>query len=354
MRSGTKDLLTGLAGIVALAGLATLLLAYGELSGVVGNRWRLDVRLDEAGGLRTGSRVTLNGVTIGEVGEVRLAPGATSPTHPILAEARIDEGVRVPATAVAAVESSLLGGGASLALRIPLPFDPTTPDLPRTPTPVIEGRALGLAAVLEETLESRLAGLDAGIEDLRKMARTYTALGENLDSLVRPVDPASEDAEGSLRTTIARMNETLAQAGDAMESVSSWLDDEQLRQDVRNVVWRAGVMLEHTVEAVDGFASLTSSLEEDADEVVAILDQRTAEVLGAVVPVAEDSSELLQRLGELARLAADGDGTVGRLLRSPDLHDGLLESTRQLEATLRRAALLLEKIREEGLGVSLD
>ncbi|MGA0285894.1 MAG: MlaD family protein [Phycisphaerales bacterium] len=355
MRSGLKDLLTGLASIVALVGMAVLLMRYGELAGVADRGWPLDVRLDDGGGLRPGSKVTLNGVGIGEIAEVRLDETSSHPDHPVLVEARIEKGRRIPGTATATVETSLLGGGASLSLRMPLPLPPDVEYLTESSTsPQITGRVGGLAAMFEQALEPRLAGLDAGIEDLRAMAQTYTRLGRNLDDLVRPVDPDDPAAEQNLRTTVLRVNATLSEARAAVAFAGEWLGDEQLRQDVRNVVWRAGVMLEHTVEAVDSVAALAGSLETDADEVVALLDRRTSEVLAAIVPVAEQSSVLLERLGELARLAAEGDGTVGRLLRDPDLHESLRESARRLEETLRKAGLLLDKIREEGLGVSLD
>ena len=353
MRSGTKDLLTGLAAIVALGGMATLLLGYGELADLFERTRRLDVRLDDGGGLRPGSTVTLNGVPVGKVAEV-VVDTSRSADLPVFVEVRIDESTRLPATIVAEVRSKLFGGGADLVLRIPPPFDPNTPDLPRTPVPVVEGRSQGLADLLSDSIAPQLAALEEGIVEVREMARTYRRLGENLDELVRPVDPGDPAADDNLRTTVRRTNEALAEARTAISHASAWLDDEQLRQDVRTAVWRAGELFEQTERAVAAYAELAKAVESDADAAVDLLDVRTAEIVRAVVPVAEGASEMLDRLGELARLAAEGDGTVGRLLRDPDLHESLRESARQLERTLRHAALLLEKVREEGLDVSFD
>ena len=122
MRSGTKDLLTGLAAIVALGGMATLLLGYGELADLFERTRRLDVRLDDGGGLRPGSTVTLNGVPVGKVAEV-VVDTSRSADLPVFVEVRIDESTRLPATIVAEVRSKLFGGGADLVLRIPPPFD---------------------------------------------------------------------------------------------------------------------------------------------------------------------------------------------------------------------------------------
>ena len=64
MRTSSKDLLIGIAGIGGLAGFATLLLLYGELTGVVTSRYTVEVAFDSGGGLRKGSPVTLNGVPV--------------------------------------------------------------------------------------------------------------------------------------------------------------------------------------------------------------------------------------------------------------------------------------------------
>jgi len=329
MRSDIRDLLTGLAAIAALAGLATLLLAYGELyPRLFDDRWRLDVRLDNGGNLRAGSKITLDGVEVGEVAAVRLAASEEFPDRPVLAEAMIDRSQRIPADSVAMVQSSLLGGGGSLAIRSPEAGRSIRPDhsADDSVVPTIEGTTRDLTMV---------------VEDLRVVARTYTELGENINDLFAPLELDAVDAEGSLRTTVVRWNNILAKADGTMD-------------DVREAVWRIKVGLEQVPELIDTYKALPGSLEADADEVVALLDRRTAELIAAVVPVAEDSSELLQRLGELSRLATEGDGTVGRLLNSPDLYHGLVESTRRLEITLRGIELLIEKIREEGLGVSFD
>lgn len=354
MRTSSKDLLIGLAGIGGLAGFATLLLLYGELTGVVTSRYTVEVAFDSGGGLRKGSPVTLNGVPVGEVQDVRLDPSVERPEHPVIVIARVDRTVAIPTNVSADVEAGLLGGSARLTLVIPLPIPEKPEVLPQESPPLIFGKARGLGGAIAEAIDERLA---APLEDLRTSARAFTRLADNLNSLVEEVDPDSADpaaVEGSLRTTVVRMNSTLAEARTAIGLASDWLGDAQLKQDVRNAVWRAGVLLEQTVEAVDDFSSLAKTLGDEAGRAVDSFDARAGELVAAVLPVADRASDLLERLGALSRLAAEGDGTVGRLLRNPDLHESLVDSARRLQATLGQLELLLQKIREEGLGVSFE
>jgi phospholipid/cholesterol/gamma-HCH transport system substrate-binding protein len=351
MKPVTKDLLTGLAGLGGLAGLATLLLYYGELTGVVSPRYQVNVALDQAGGLRSGSLVTLNGVPVGEVETIRLEEPPSLPSHPVLVDARIDRAVGIPENVTVDVEVSLLGGGARLALAVPLPYEAGVAMLPQTPPPTIVGRARGLEGLVGEALESRLATFEATLEEIRLLARTYTEVGANLNDLLVAVDPEDPAADSNLRTTVSRLNATLGEARAAIALASGWLGDEQLQADVKSAVWRANVLVEHATEAVDAIESLAESLGTEAGRAVDTFDARAGEIVAAITPVADGASVLLGRLDELAKVAAEGDGTVGQLLQNPDLYNSLVDSAKRLEATLRKVELLIEKIRQEGLGV---
>lgn len=352
MSTRLKDLLTGLAGIGALAGLAALLLLYGELTGVVASRHAVMVAFDQAAGLRVGSVVTLNGVPVGEVGKIELVDPPTDPERPVLVRANIDRSARLPATVTAHVEAGLLGGGARLALRIPLPYEPGTAMLPQDPPPLIVGRAGGLEETIAAVIDERLAGFAESFEELRTLARTYTQVGQQLNDMLGPIDPDAPDSTANLRLTVMRLNETLAEARAAIVLASGWLGDEQLQADVRSAIWRANVFVEHATNAVDAYANLAGSLSQEAGRAVEALDARAGEVVATLQPVADGASLLLERMRSLATLAAEGEGTIGQLLNNPDLYKSLVDSAQRLEATLRKVELLLDKIREEGIGVS--
>lgn len=347
-----RDLMIGLCGLGGLIGLGVLLLFYGELSGATTPRWRLELALDSAGGLRSGSPVTLNGVP---VGEVRMVSIETPPRHaefPVLVEALIERSIRIPAAVETKVETSLLGGSARLSLVAPLPMDAATPFLPQEAPPMLFGRVRGLDEVVMDALDARLATLTESFEDFRVLARTYTDLGRNLAELTRELAPDDPDAEGSLRTSILRANALLLDVREAVALASSWLGDGQLLEDVRNTIWRTSVAVEHAVEAIDEFSALAVSVRGDVGRVADTIDAQAREIGAAVLPVADEASQLLGRLAAVAALAAEGEGTVGRLLRNPDLHESLVDAAQRLQIVLQQLELLLRKIREEGVAVS--
>jgi ABC-type transporter Mla subunit MlaD len=352
MRGGMRDLLIGLCGIGGVVGLVTLLLYYGELAAVATPRWSLPLALDSAGGLRTGSPVTLNGVPIGEVRSVSISTPPQHPSHPVLVEAAIERSIRLPAAVETKVETSLLGGSARLALVAQLPIAEDAVYLPQDAPPLLFGRVRGLDEVVMEALDARLATLTESLEEFRVLARTYNELGRHLADMTSELDPGDPAAESNLRTSILRANALMLELRQTATLASSWLGDEQLLADVRSTVWRSSVLVEHAVEAIDELTAAAAAVQQDVGRVADTVDEQVRTLGRAVVPVADDASKLLERLGELARLAAEGDGSVGRLLRNPELHDSVVDAAARLEITLRQLELLLQKIREEGLAVS--
>lgn len=352
LRSGVRDLLIGLCGLGGIVGLATLLLYYGELASVTAPRWTLRLALDSAGGLRSGSPVTLNGVPVGEVKLVSIETPPRHPGHPVLVEAAIERSIRVPAAVETKVETSLLGGSARLSLIAALPILADAAYLPQEDPPLLFGRVRGLDEVVMEALDARLATLTESLEEFRVLARTYTELGRHLADLTSSLDPDDPDAESNLRTSILRANALMLELRQTAALASSWLGDEQLLADVRSTVWRSSVLVEHAVEAIDDLVAVAGSIQQDASRVADSVEEQVQALGRAVVPVTDEASRLLERLGDLARLAAEGDGTVGRLLRNPDLHESLVDAAQRLQVTLRQLELLLQKVREEGLAVS--
>lgn len=352
LRSGVRDLLIGVCGIGGVVGLVTLLLYYGELAAVATPRWSLPLALDSAGGLRTGSPVTLNGVPIGEVRSVTIETPPRHPSHPVLVEAQIERSIRIPAAVETKVETSLLGGSARLALVASLPIAADAPYLPQADPPLLFGRVRGLDEVVMEALDARLATLTDSLEEFRVLARTYSDLGRHLSEMTRELDPGDPAAESNLRTSILRANALMLELRQTAVLASTWLGDEQLLADVRSTVWRSSLLVEHAVAAIDDLTAAAGAVQEDVDRVADTVDEQVRALGMAVVPVTDEASRLLERLGEVARLAAEGEGSVGQLLRSPDLHNSLVDAAARLQITLRQLELLLQKIREEGLAVS--
>jgi phospholipid/cholesterol/gamma-HCH transport system substrate-binding protein len=332
MRERVRNVLVGLCTIGALAGGSTLLFLFGEIEPFLSERWKLQVAFNDAGGLRKGSLVTLNGVPVGAVESVRIW---SDPDRPVLVHALIDEGVLVPDPSTPSVQASLLGSGARLELTATLPIAPDQRAYP------IDGKLILRGEV--EPLESRL--VDRVSKEIKPLIANFAEIGElarNLNELVKAPKAGEAENPESVRIAMRKLNETLARAEQAFVAAESWLNDEQLRTDARDAVHGASELMANASRMAQRIEALADSLAQDAQAVRA-----------GALPVLDRAASTLDELNRVLLAARTGDGTIGRLMKDPALYEGLTDAAKRLDDALAKVNLLLEKIRAEGLDVEL-
>lgn len=332
MRERVRNIMVGVCTIGALGAGGALLFLFGEIEPLFAQRWELKVAFNEAGGLRKGSLVTLNGVPVGAIERVEFW---ADPTQPVLVVASIEEKVRIPEPSAPSIQSSLLGSGARLELTAALPLADPPRTYPRDKETILRGRVQSIESRLAEQLDERFAPLVESFGELSKLAR-------NLNSLVEPTADGATPNPESLRTAMRRLNDTLASADAALKGAQTWLNDEQLRTDIRDAAHGASELMRDATLTANRIGALADSLASDA-----------AALRAGAIPVLDRASGALQELEQLVTAARSGKGTVGRLVQDPALYEGLADAAKRLDEALAKINLLVDKIRAEGLGVQL-
>jgi len=338
MTERTRNIAVGLTAIAGLLAIGAMLILFGYLPQWMAKGYDLRVELAHAAGLRHGSRVTYNGIDVGQVTRIDLIP---PPGAGVVLVARIEEGVLLPQGVKAAVSDRLFGGSPTLSLL----WTPTAPTeqvqtLATDGSAIIHGEAQSLSGSLVGQLSEQLAEpmqqLKRVSENFEQLSRQWTEVGRNVNKLVEPRAPGDVDAgeeAGNLASMVARADARMAELRDVMDNmnrtlqgVQSWVEDEALRSDVSATVANA--------------RKLTANLNEQ----VQVLSQR-------YVAVADDMTQALKTLNETVELARSGEGTVGKLLHDPALYNNLNDAGERLNLALDEMNLLLEKLRHEGLPV---
>lgn len=320
MREGRRNFLTGLTGIVGLAGFVFLLLMFGELDALLQPRYRVHVHTENANGLRPGSNIELNGVPIGVVDEVVIQP---DPAYPVRVTCFIESGTLIPETAEPFAVTSLLGSSAILEFAAPSTDDHAHGFLPTDGSAEIRGPIkLRMLEQVTAELDERLRPFAEALGTLKDLSATFNRLGNNLNDLLEP----AEDGQPNIRSAVARLTATLDEAHVALESANRWLTDEELRADVR--------------ETVQAYRQLADDMRANTD----LLTSR-------IVPVADELSKALVSLQQLMQAAREGDGTFAQLMNNPDLYRSLNDASVRLERVLLEAELLIEKLRSEGISI---
>ncbi|MFN5497370.1 MAG: MlaD family protein [bacterium] len=332
MRERVRNVLVGACTIGGLGSAALLLFLFGEIEPFMTPRWSIQVAMNEAGGLRKGSLVTVNGVPVGAVDSVKFWGDRD---QPVLITALIEKEVRIPDPSVPTVQASLLGSGARLEFTAQLPLADPPRNYPTDSTEPLRGRVQSIESKLIEQIETRIKPVVDAFADVGLLAR-------NINELVAPPKPGEEPSPDSLRAALRRLNDTLASADRAMASAQAWLDDEQLRTDIRDTANGASELMRDASMTANRITALADSLAADA-----------AELKANALPVLERAESALDQLNQVLVAARTGDGTVGKLMKDPQLYDGLADAAKRLDEALAKVNLLLDKIRAEGLNVEL-
>lgn len=349
MRESVRNIAVGLVSIVALIGFAALLMSFGELDPLLHPRYEVLIKTGNAAGLRPGGGIEFNGVPVGVVHAVYVE---RDPEFPVRIVCLIDKNALLPANVVPLATAPLIGGSAILQLDAPPADPPAAPPegaadqfLPTDGTAVIAGSIRGgLLTQITEQLDERMKPLMDSLERFNRLSDTYVTLGENLTDLLKPQSEQALAAgeRPNLRTAVVRLNEALDEAREALGLAKSFLGDEQMRADARSAVEKARALIDQATTAVDRYTKLAESLQKDSQDIAKRL-----------LPVADSLAATLEDVRRLAKLAADGQGTMGMLLNNPDLYNSLNDAAVRLQRTLIEAQILIEKLQQEGVDVNL-
>jgi len=278
---------------------ALLILAFVALvAGILwisGARWggsdlTLFVATSNAGSVSEGSDVILRGVPVGTVEEVRLVGEGV-----VIRLAASPDG-RLPSDTHAAIETTGFIGQMLVSLQPGVaPDDLATGDtIPAVIAPGLTG------------LADRLGGQATDVLD-----RTQRLLSDSLISSVGLGAGALAGTMGELETMLDRQSRTLEQLIENLARMSGQLS-----------AATDGPELETTVANIDSLAARLSAASEN---------------FGA-------SSEAL---ASILRKIDEGEGSVGKLVNDPVLHDRMSAAMENLQAATEEIALLTKDVREQ-------
>ncbi|MCE9618911.1 MAG: MlaD family protein [Planctomycetes bacterium] len=240
-----RDFVVGVCSIIALLGLATLLLLFGELTWLFQKTYPVQLQANSAAGLREGSQVMLEGVVVGQVGEILIIPEEPNPVRMTLT---IHEKARLPVGVVPTIQTMLIGGGSKIDLKIPAAYTKSDGLIDPTKTTVLVARFT--------TITDRLEAIGTGVEQV-------------------------------------------------VASAKAWLGDEQLRQDFKSAVWKANQLIEQATATVDSITKLSTQLRTDSHELM----DKVAPAFAGLTATLDEIRELAKKAstgeGTVGRLMND-------------------------------------------------
>lgn len=305
------EIRAGLFLLVCLAVGAGLVWKFGKFTPAGGERYPLRVMFDNVGGLIPNANVMYAGVEVGKVRSIELVEDGKLRARVTLA---IHQGIKIRDDARFVINQSGLLGDRYVDV-IP---GSTTADLLQ-PDAVIEGApSVDLTEAIRSVTEvlrqagSTIARVDA------ILARTHTAIAR-VDEILLSTQNL-QHASASLANIDATSSNAVA-----------------LTQSLRDVVEEARGSITNTLSKLAASADSLNATFRHADDVMnqaeGVVKHVDDIVKGAepdVRATTKNIAESTRRLNEIIDRLEKGEGTVGKLLTDPALHDEVLRLVRNL------------------------
>lgn len=356
-------------GVVILATifvLGILIMFFGELPSLVRDQYTLFIRFDEAPGVTVDTPVRKSGILIGRVTQVDLRDEG------VLVTAKIDRKRKLTDNETCRISTNnIIGGDATLEFvqgrrgatgeeyrdgeylegyvaRDPLQALSSVEDL------------MQVVLRLEGQVRQALVSFQTAGDEVGGVARSMNALIQNnQDQFQRIMGQAEksmdrmEFAMGAI-DDLLRDDESRAQLKSSIQQIPETLTEaREMMASFRKVAVRAEKNLANIEAFTEPLGQGGDAFFEQIAESLSHLDKlgQSFEKLGQLGDSVEDLDELIAQMVQFSRSINNPDGTLGRLVQSPELYDRLNrtvgnieELTNQLQPIVYNANVATDKI----------
>lgn len=332
-------------GIFVLVGLVILIgfsLRVRE-QGVGRDSYMLTAYFEEALGLEKGADVSLRGVRIGRVDEIRFDPARKA----VVAELKVDKEYPLPVDSVATIERSTLLGTSFIVVRygdagdkLAANAELKTESVPGINELVAEvtkasTEAREMMAKLRESGDELFAKVEAVVDENREQLKTtsdsFASAGPKLDAIATRLDEFTASVQQG-QGTLGRLYKDESLYTD-LQKVSA-----QLNEVVADMKSNEGTLhrliYDDTLakQAEDGFAKLGGA----GEEVQKLIADRRADIEKAIDSLSSlgpKIDEAATNFGEISAKINKGEGTVGKLVNDPSLYEDAQRTVNQVGET---------------------
>ncbi len=313
-------------GVMVLASImiaAILVVTFGEWRWPFPSEYTIYIKFTEAPGVAERTPLRKSGIVIGRVTEVKLTPEGE-----VLVTARIERRYLLRRNEVCRLNRAILGDS---MLEFSRSSDPNAPSDPVREGDVMQGIVPPDPVVVFTNLQERLV---AAIDSV-------TTTSNELGGAVRSVSSVIDDNRQAVAELVRNANETVVEARATVRNANDLVGDPELKARLKEALDRIPTLVDdiratlnetnQTIAAARGnlenLRSFTDSLSERGPAIVQRLDGSLQKL-----------DQLMAELETFGRNLNQEDGTLGRLIRDPDLYEKLdrtMGNVQQLTQDLR-------------------
>jgi phospholipid/cholesterol/gamma-HCH transport system substrate-binding protein len=353
MKPIVRDFIVGLTVIAGITVLVVLMMFFNMLT--LESSYTFNVRVSNASGLAQASRVTMNGVSIGQVKEATILPPDIGGVELLV---KIKSTAKIPKKSVVAIDKGLIGDA---SLDFVVPRDLASADIADHVQEgyIFEGGSPGsLVDKLTSALDKPMARFTKTAEKIEQMADVYTEVGNRVNDALEPRTMAQVQAgqAPNLRSLIHRLDTTLLNA-------NTVIGDQAVQDQIKGIVAKADSVMtdakdlvtsaKGTMQKVDTAVTSADTAIKDIGKAVGDAGKRVDDVAASATAALKQVEDAAANMNVALETATKGNGTLGQLMSNPDLYNNLRDAASRMDKALAEYQLLAEKLKAEGIRLRL-
>ena len=316
-----RNILVGITVLGALVTLGWMILKFGDRPARIFATPSIPVSFvtDRADGLGEGSNITYRGVIVGKVNVVRRSDDGKQ----VFVDAEIDKNPPLPANLTGEITMvSALGGTSTMVLT-------TGADGPKGE--VVPGAKL----------TARFVGLQFLPPEFADLAKELKATAQQFRE----------------SQVVLHLDQQVQKAGEVLDSANKLISDPKLRDDIKTTMSN----VRQASETINRIGGKLDKLSDDASATIGDVRSTVKSVGGNVDTLSKQVGDRLTQISQtldhftsIASKIDEGKGTAGQLVNDPKLYQALVDSSRELNATIVDLKRLVEQWEQEGVSFKLS
>ncbi|HMB96127.1 MAG TPA: MlaD family protein [Tepidisphaeraceae bacterium] len=273
---------------------------------------------DRADGLSNGSPVTYRGVQVGRVENVSRADDQLQ----VYIDTALDVKPPLPENLKAIIRSQGLIGGSSL-LVLELVGD--------KPNGTLHAG---------ETIPAHFIGLDI-------LPPEFAELAAEMRLTVKQIRQSD---------VIGHLDQQIVKAGNLLDSMQSVINDPQMRENLKVSLANIRTTTERATQVTANLEKLTTDLDTlslNTGDAIAKTQHEVVDLSREMTARLEQTSRLLDQFQSISEKINKGQGTAGALVNDNRLYESLVDSARELNATVSDLHRLVQQWEQDGVSLKM-
>lgn len=319
-----RNIVVGITVLASLVVLGWMLLKFGSTPVKLfrkGLELEVHFKADRADGLGEGSTILYRGIPVGRLTHLKRDENQKD----ILIDAVVDDSPALPGNVSGVIRTqSLLSGQASISLEL-------VGEEPITPTGHLEK---------DQWIPAKYIGLDL-------IPQQFGELAAELEKTTQEVRDAR---------LVPHLDESIRTATDVLRSLRDYVNDPKLRNDIEVSIATFREVTEKADRAASNIEKFSGDLH-NLNEQASVTIRKTQDDIDQVNRQLNDRllqiSKLLDTFQSISTKVDNGKGSAGLLVNDPKLYQSLVDSSRELNATVSDLRRLVEQWEQEGVSFKL-